>query len=195
MAERAHPEDPGFKPRLWGLWRNRYRRNLFRRYKFCSRYVKDKIVLDIPCGVGWGTSLLKSAKKFYGIDISKEAVQYGVQHYKNITFAMGNMNNIPFSDNSMDAIICLEGFEHVDKETGLKFLSEAKRVCRSEGILILTCPILNEKGESSGNPHHIKEYEYSELVEVLKQHFQIDFLKIFKGPDGREVKTICKIIK
>jgi len=167
MAERAHPEDPGFKPRLWGLWRNRYRRNLFRRYKFCSHYVKDKIVLDIPCGVGWGTSLLKTAKKLYGIDISKEAVQYGVQHYKNITFAMGNMNNIPFSDNSMDVIICLEGFEHVDKETGLKFLSEAKRVCRSEGILILTCPILNEKGESSGNPYHIKEYEYSELVEIL----------------------------
>ncbi len=73
MAERAHPEDPGFKDKMLGLKENRYKKKLYDRYKFCNNFINGKSVLDIPCGVGWGTSLLKKAKSIIGIDISSEA--------------------------------------------------------------------------------------------------------------------------
>ena len=95
MAERAHPQDPGFQD-SW-FKRNPYREKLFQRYKFCNQFVKDKEVVEIPCGVGWGTSLLKGYKSLIGFDISSEAIQYAVKHYTrpNRTFSVGDMESLP----------------------------------------------------------------------------------------------------
>ena len=48
------------------------------RYIFASQFIKDKIVLDIACGSGYGSDyLLKNgARKVIGVDISKETVEY-----------------------------------------------------------------------------------------------------------------------
>ena len=59
MAERAHPEHKGFKDKFFGLFKNKYKQNLYKRYLFCNDYISNKIVLDVPCGTGWGTSLLR----------------------------------------------------------------------------------------------------------------------------------------
>jgi hypothetical protein len=40
---------------FFGLYENPFKNNLRKRYSFCNKYVKDKNVLDIPCGMGWGT--------------------------------------------------------------------------------------------------------------------------------------------
>ena len=98
MSERAHPEDPGFHEG------SPYRENLYKRYTFANTYTKGKDVLDVPCGVGWGTSLL-SAKCVAGIDISKEAVDYAKKHYLGIDFLVGNMANIHFKDKRIDVLV------------------------------------------------------------------------------------------
>lgn len=48
------------------------------RYVFASNFVKDKTVLDIVCGTGYGSSYLarKGAKRVLGGDISKKAIEY-----------------------------------------------------------------------------------------------------------------------
>lgn len=51
MAERAHPKDPGFKDRFFGLIKNKYKKKLYERYNFCNEYIRGKKCLDIPCGV------------------------------------------------------------------------------------------------------------------------------------------------
>lgn len=153
--------------------------------------------MDIPCGVGWGTSLLKRTKLVIGIDISSEAIDYAKEHYenKNRKFHVGNMQSIPLKDDSVDVVICLEGFEHVSKDTGANFLKESKRVLRLDGLLIMTCPVLNEYGKSTGNPYHIYEYPEAELIETLNKNFRILRLERIKGPDGPEYRAILLNVK
>jgi len=191
MAERAHPQDPGFRDKWFGLKKSVYKQNLFKRYAFCNDYIKDKIVLDIPCGVGWGTARLKKAQKIYGLDIAPEAISYAQKHFgrRNIEYQVGNMEKIPFSDNFFDVVICLEGFEHVDKDVGLKFIGEAKRVLKKDGLIIMTVPILTN-GKHSGNPYHSYEPPMEELQDLLRNNFEVIFFEVVKGPDSEIVKIV-----
>lgn len=197
MAERAHPGDPGFKDKFFGLIKSKYKQKLYERYNFCNDYIKGKKVVDIPCGVGWGTSLLKRTAFVTGIDISKDAIDYAKEHYenKNRKFYVGDMQSIPLKDDSIDVIICLEGFEHVPKNTGTRFIEESKRVLRPDGLLIMTCPVLNEHGKSTGNPYHLCEYPEYELIEMLNEKFRILSLERIDGPDGPEYRAVLLNIK
>ncbi|HIH96832.1 MAG TPA: glycosyltransferase [Thermoplasmata archaeon] len=185
MAERAHPEDPGFSDG------SPYRKHLLKRYAFANTYVKGKTVLDVPCGVGWGTSLL-NAKSLIGIDISQEAIDYGKKHYPGIEFLTGDMANIPLSDKSIDVIVCLEGFEHVRKDVGLKFLKEAVRVLGNDGLLVMTCPVILPEGKHSGNPYHLHEPAIHDFERVLKNKFEVLKLEIVRAPDGHVAYFVGK---
>ena len=197
MAERAHPEDAGFQDRWFGLIHNKYKQNLKNRYRFCQPYVLGRTILDIPCGVGWGTSLLKGYRRMTGMDISAEAIDYARSHYENsrLHFQTGGMQSIPSEDDSFDGILCLEGFEHVSREIGKTFLMEVKRVLRRNGFMIMTCPVLNEKGETTGNPYHLSEYAEEEFIALMNHHFRIEQLNRFQGPDGSEYKIVVTNFK
>ena len=189
MAERAHPEDAGFR-KWFGLRKTIYTKHLYRRYDFCKPYCRDKDVVDIPCGVGWGASRLKVCKSLVGIDISEEALEYGRQHYPGIRFLHGNMNAMPLDGNSVDVAVCLEGFEHIPKSDGLLFLQEAARVLRVGGIIILTTPVLDEHGRNSGNPYHLHECDEIELVKMLVTRFRFILYERYPGPDGPLVRFV-----
>ena len=47
------------------------------KYSFAAGYVKDKVVLDVACGAGYGSRYLfdKGAKTVVGGDISPEAIK------------------------------------------------------------------------------------------------------------------------
>lgn len=191
MAERAHPEDPGFQNKWFGLKRNVYRENMFKRYAFCNQFIKDKTVLDIPCGVGWGTSTLKRAKKIYGVDIAPDAIEYASNHFKkkNIEYQVGDMVSMPFPDAFFDVVICLEGFEHVAREISVSFIREAQRVLKMDGLLIMTTPLLTE-GKHSGNPYHLFEPSIEEFSEIVQDNFETVHLEIFQGPESQVVKFV-----
>ncbi len=142
-------------------------------------------------------SLLKQAKFSIGIDISYEAIYYAKQHYENHNrkFYVGDMQAIPLRDGSFDGVICLEGFEHVTKDIGLRFIEESKRILKVNGFLIITCPVLNEYGKSTGNPYHLYEYPENELIEILNKNFRILRLERIKGPDGPEYRAVLLNVK
>ena len=198
MAERAHPENPGFQDGWLGFRKNKYKRHLFDRYRFCNDYIQGREILDIPCGTGWGTSLLKGYSRCHGVDIAADAVAYASAHYARpgrLEFQVGDMANIPLPDDSLDVVICLEGFEHVTRETGSAFVAEARRLLRRDGLLIMTCPVLNERGEDSGNPFHLYEYPEEELISILNENFRVRLLERFVGPDGPVYRTVVSNIK
>jgi ubiquinone/menaquinone biosynthesis C-methylase UbiE len=189
MAERAHPNLKVFRDKFFGLIKSKWRENLFSRYLFCNDYIKNKVVLDIPCGIGWGSSLLKGYKELWGIDISPEIIEEAKQRYSNIRFKTGNMTSIDFSNNYFDVVICLEGFEHITFLEGQKFLSEIKRILKNDGLLILTTLLLNKNKYHSGNIYHLCEYKKEELSQVLnKKNFQIVNQDYLESPE-------CKIIR
>jgi len=140
---------------------------------------------------------LKGSAFIIGVDISTEAIDYAKKHYENRSrkFYVGDMQSIPLKDDSVDVLICLEGFEHVSKDTGSRFIKESKRVLRLDGLLIITCPVLNEYGKSTGNPYHLCEYPEYELIEIFNKNFRILRLERIKGPDGPEYRAVLLNIK
>lgn len=152
----------------------------WQRYYAVLESVRDKVVVDIACGEGYGSNLIaESAGYVYGIDISEEAVCYAASTYtkENLEFLIGSVNNLAFSDNSIDVIISFETIEHVDTETQRAFMSEAKRILKSDGLLILSCP---NQGVASDfafemwgyrNEFHIKEFYLEEFKVFLMQYF------------------------
>jgi len=198
MAERAHPYHEGFKDRWCGLKRNPYRRKLYERYRFCNGYIAGKAVLDVPCGTGWGTSLLGGYRFALGVDISEDAVAFASEHYQrrgDLRFCVGDMASLPVDDDAVDVLICLEGFEHVAREIGAAFVRETKRVVRRGGLLIMTCPILDDRGKDSGNPHHVYEYPERELIEIFNEGFRILSLERLEGPDGPGYRSVLANLK
>ena len=55
------------------------------RYAIAQEYVKDKRVLDIASGEGYGSNLLaESANSVIGVDIDEQTVQQAARKYKRI---------------------------------------------------------------------------------------------------------------
>ena len=165
------------------------------RYRFCNEFIVDKELLDVPCGVGWGTSMLRNHRHAIGIDVAEEAIDYAKEHYQRpgqLEFRLGNMEELPLEDASRDVVICLEGFEHVSQRVGRAFLKESQRVLRPGGLLLMTCPVLDEFGLDTGNPHHVYEYPEDELIDLLNRHFRVLRLERTLGPEGPEYRCVVE---
>lgn len=140
------------------------------RYIFAKQFVKDKDVLDIACGSGYGTELLlgAGAKSVLGVDISKEAVKYCKNKYPKINFKVGSVDDIPVEDESMDVVVSFETIEHVDEKTQQKFMQEVNRVLKNDGIFVVSTP--NALVYEKGNEFHMKELTPDELDVLLKKY-------------------------
>jgi ubiquinone/menaquinone biosynthesis C-methylase UbiE len=206
MAERAHPDDPAFQDKKnfilrfgfipWVITeRNPYKNAFLWRYRWVSQYCRHTTVLDIPCGMGWGTSLIQGAKKVVGVDISEVAVAEASRRYgKSATFKVGDMGKLDFEDRSFDVVSCLEGIEHVPVEIGKKFLDESERILRPGGILLLSSPFCRTKAHS-GNPYHIHEYQPNEIKSIVSKLFSIEEI-ISRGVDIMTVLYMrCRVKK
>jgi ubiquinone/menaquinone biosynthesis C-methylase UbiE len=141
------------------------------RYLSVLDLVEGKTVLDIASGSGYGTQLLaQSAKHVFGVDINEKAVVYARNFFNstNITYKVGSGTKIPLENSSVDYAITFETIEHIIEAD--KFISELKRVLKPKGQLILSTP--NDKEFPKGNHFHVHQYEYLELLNLLKKHFQ-----------------------
>lgn len=160
------------------------------RYDFAKRFVKNRVVIDLGCGVGYGTFALavSGARKVYGIDIDNDAIEYAKAHYchKNITYNVKDALNTKLSSHMADIVIAFEVIEHVKNPK--KFLHEAKRLLKPDGIFIMSTP--NSEASFGQNPYHIQEFTFQELTKVLSLFKTLQFYGQHKAS-----KTIFKIYK
>jgi 2-polyprenyl-3-methyl-5-hydroxy-6-metoxy-1,4-benzoquinol methylase len=185
MAERAHPDLEGFRDRWRLRWRfgvlpwltrekNPYRAEVHWRYEWVAPHCVGRDVVDIPCGMGWGTSLIRDTRSLLGIDVSHEAVAEASRRYAgHATFRVGSMEKLDLPNRSVDTIVCLEGIEHVPQDVAKAFVEEAGRVLRADGQLLLSSPHCST-GEHSGNPYHVYEYRPEEMRALLETCFSVD---------------------
>jgi ubiquinone/menaquinone biosynthesis C-methylase UbiE len=141
------------------------------RYIAAQPITKGKIVLDIASGSGYGTKLLSESAKFvYGVDVNETAINYSKKNYaaKNIEYLTGDGESIPLEDNSVDVVVTFETIEHIKDYK--KFMTEVKRVLKDDGLAIISTP--NDIEFSEGNHFHLHEFEYEELISLVKQHFK-----------------------
>jgi lipopolysaccharide biosynthesis protein/ubiquinone/menaquinone biosynthesis C-methylase UbiE len=161
-------------------WRGQIELEHFHRYLFAAEYCKDKSVLDIASGEGYGSFLLsQTARKVCGVDIDGQAVKWGNEKYGNdiVSFHVGNCEEIPFAAQYFDVVVSFETLEHVNKGQQISFLKEIKRVLKPGGVLIMSSP---EKEVydvfSPNNPFHVHEItrdEFNTLITTFFQHHQM----------------------
>jgi len=141
------------------------------RYQAAVELVKDKVVLDIASGSGYGTALLgNTAKKAYGVDLDPDAIKYAKKNYgaKNVEFIKGNGEKIPLKDNTLDVVVSFETIEHI--EAYESFMAEVKRVLKEDGLFILSTP--NDVEFPETNHFHIHEFEREELKKLASKYFK-----------------------
>ncbi len=162
VVERIVPENEDY-----GTYQGHYAR-----YIFGSNFCKEKVVLDVACGVGYGSChLIKTgARRVIGVDISRDALAYAKTHYADlkVELIVGDATKLPFPDKSFDVIVSFETIEHVREYK--KYLSECKRVLKEGGIFICSSP--NKMRENALNPHHIREFYLQEFYEMMNNNFR-----------------------
>lgn len=158
------------------------------RYIFAGQFIKNKIVLDIACGSGYGGYYLlnNGAKEVIGVDNSGDAVSYAryKYHKKNLFFLKGDAENLAFPNNKFDVIVSMETIEHLRNPQ--KFIKEIKRVLKQGGLLIISTP--NALVYPKGNTFHIKEFTPEKYKIMLKKYFKN--LKMFF--QGNTIVTYIK---
>jgi 2-polyprenyl-3-methyl-5-hydroxy-6-metoxy-1,4-benzoquinol methylase len=141
------------------------------RYAFAGQYVAGKDVLDLACGTGVGTDLLRrgGATRCYGVDIDPKAIEYAKASYETCIFLRGNATDLDLPDQSVDVVVCFETIEHVRNQQ--KLLLESKRVLRPNGRIICSTPnriIYRWQGK---NPFHVRELTPDEFAKLMAIHF------------------------
>lgn len=144
------------------------------RYAIANDFVKNKIVLDIASGEGYGSYILsKNALEVIGVDIDKETVLDAQKKYlsDNLTFKIGSADNIPVDSDSIDIVVSFETIEHHDKHE--EMLLEIKRILKPDGILIMSSPDKKYYSDLTGqkNPFHVKELYFDEFKSLVNSHF------------------------
>ncbi len=102
---------------------------------------KSGKVLEIGLGDGYLTrQLFLLGYDVTGLDISDVNIKRLRKEMKNATLIIGNINNMPFRDESFDVIIATELIEHLNNKDLAKGLKEMKRCLRKGGMFIVTVP-------------------------------------------------------
>lgn len=144
------------------------------RYKFACKNIKGGRVLDIACGVGYGTYMLSGfSSEAVGVDISKEAIEYASNRYKASNLVYKNMDavNLCFPDTYFDAVVSLETIPSIEDYE--RFLKEIHRVLKAGGVLVLSTPTRDTvpKGKTVHVWYHKHEFVVEEMVELLEPLF------------------------
>ncbi|NMB48126.1 class I SAM-dependent methyltransferase [Candidatus Kuenenbacteria bacterium] len=145
------------------------------RYNFVLPWIKDKDVLDIACGTGYGSKMLADggAKSVSGGDIDEQTIELAREKYQqsNVSFGVMDGLKIVAPEKTFDAVVSLETIEHIQEAE--RFVAEIARVLKNEGQLILSTP--NRRATKKlgiKNPFHVREFTQEELEMILKNNFK-----------------------
>lgn len=148
------------------------------RYRYSAGFANGKTILDVACGTGYGSSLLREAgaHKVYGVDISHEAAAYAKNRYQHpdIKFLQGDCARLPFENKRFDVVVSFETLEHIVNSDA--FVVEVSRVIKDDGIFIVSTPnkaVCSPGREKPYNPYHVKEYYLKELIQLLEKSFDV----------------------
>src|SRR5262245_51049092 len=113
------------------------------RYAYAAELTKDKRVLDLACGEGYGARMLaETASSVVGIDIDENVIRHASVKYAgstNLQFISGSITAVPIQDaHSFDVVTCFEAIEHIEDQEAL--LAEVKRLLKPDGTFIVSTP-------------------------------------------------------
>lgn len=124
---------------------------------------KVKKVLDLGCGSGWLSIFIsKYGFDVTGIDASKAAIDLGKawtseDNITNINFLVGDLLNLPFKENSFDAIVCNSVMEHFRFDQAKIIFDKIHRIL-TEGGFFFGC--FDQVGTGKGEYFELEDHTH-----------------------------------
>jgi SAM-dependent methyltransferase len=143
-----------------------------KRYVFAEPWCLDKDVLDLACGVGYGTAHLATvARRVVGVDRDADTIEYARGRYASakVEFVVADATALPFADDMFDTVCSFETLEHLPDRDA--YLDEVARVLRPDGAFVVSTPNARRTTESPDNPFHFVELDRIDLESLLRRYF------------------------
>lgn len=141
------------------------------RYWLLKDVCKGKRVLDVACGEGYGSSLLKSwgATSVVGIDISQDAIGNANERFgaPGILYRQGDacdLESLLSADEQFDLIVSFETIEHVPDVPNL--LRGIRSRLAPGGTIAISCPNDPEVRGDERSEFHLRTYTLPEFQEA-----------------------------
>jgi ubiquinone/menaquinone biosynthesis C-methylase UbiE len=99
----------------------------------------DQLILDVGCGTGEYSLLFKGT--YTGIDYSTEYIEYARSKYKG-NFIVNDATKLEFESNKFDVVFSVGLHHHLSNENAKKAITEALRVTKPKGKLIIVDAML-----------------------------------------------------
>ncbi len=159
----------------------------YHRYAFAVSLIKSSDrVLDLGCGVGYGSLLLaRFGKEVYSLDrdqrcidaLTGAAQRVGASNVYPFCADLAELASHPgIPPHSIDVVVCHEFIEHLDAEIQTRLV---EMISRGEGPFKTTTTLLVSTPEKSQyettradeNPFHLHELSREEFSSLLSSHF------------------------
>ncbi len=104
-------------------------------------FISGKHVLDIGCGSGRTTAILKNLSSGYvGLDYSLEMVESCRKRFEGVGFLHGDVRSMSeFEDTEFDCVIfSFNGLDSINHYDRLKGLREIRRILKQDGLFIFS---------------------------------------------------------
>lgn len=100
--------------------------------KIYRTFFSNNKILDIACGRGDFMDYMKTkySCNCIGLDISKNMILFASKKFSNHEYLIGNSNNIPFADNSIDVVVLNNLIHHLPIEMQKKTIRESIRIAK-----------------------------------------------------------------
>lgn len=171
MPERLEPAN---RPE----WRQFGHQHL-QRYRFALGRIEGPRVLDLACGVGYGSYVLAQApgRNVTGIDLDPQAIAYGHAHYQRPGLRLLNGDALKWQNDGapFDTIVSFETIEHLPEPAA--FVARIASLLKPGGVFLVSAPnTLQHKlaPEPVENEFHLSEPDYATLCSWLQPHFTLE---------------------
>ncbi len=139
------------------------------RYEFAAAQARPGRILDLACGVGYGTRLLAEraagASEVVGVDLSAQAIDFARSRYRTDRMSFLLADALTFEDEQgFDTVVSLETIEHVQEPARL--VGRLVELLRPGGILVASVPTTPSV---DFNPHHRHDFSARSFRALLGQ--------------------------
>jgi len=142
-------------PRIWDYTYLMLRSNLITFKKFRDLLINENKtkILDVGCGFKpWLAFFDRNNVEYTGIDFEKETSSADF---------IGSSENLPFSENTFDALIYSEVFEHIKNLNPA--LKELRRVSKNNSLIFISSPFIFPEHGIPNDFQRLTQYFYEEV--------------------------------